>query len=1167
MELMDDVSRRRANLEHCLLGHEDPHVALSDLAEAHYDSFKKEGRIKDLNEAITLHRATLEFQPIEDHKRSSTLNDLAACLSKRYDNQGVVADLDEAVMFGRAALELRPPGHPHRGVSLYNLACFFRRRFRKQADMRDLGESIELLRETLALCPPRHPHRHSFLHNLALCLADRYHNNGVLADLVEAVMLGRAALELCPLGHPGHGVSLHYLAGHLRAMFVQQAAICNLEEAIELSRAALELRPPGHPDRFSSLSLLALCLSDRYGISEGTDDLEEAVALRRAALALRPPGHPDRDVSLNNLACDLRKKFQKQSAMHDLDEAIELHRAVLELRPAGHPHRPSSLNSLILCFSNRYDHQGLAADLEEAVTLGRAALELCPPGHPDRGESLHTVARDLWKRFQKQADAPELHKANQATSVVHPTSHPDVPSSLFELSLHLWDKFQKQATLADLDEAICLATYVLELQLPGHPDYADSLQQLALFVREGIQRLAQQMNLGEAALLSRAVDNLGTLANYFRERSHNQHTIAYLGEAIALYEYVLKFRPIGHPNRASSLHDLAQCLAERFRRQPTATDLNKAIALEQEALQLFIPGDPGYDISRRCFVTCLQMKIRSEVAVASPSVSPVTHVDIKEAIRNVAFEIFKTIPTRLLHTHNGILCNRDAQISHFMSSQQYNELLSSCTRCDPGQRKELIHTALSRYFQFVMFSHRWAEGEPLLRDIEGQPIYAMSAKGGFGKLQAFCVAACEWGYLWAWSDTCCIDKDSSAEFQEAVGSMFAWYRRSALTIVYLSDVPDTGSFESSEWFTRGWTLQELLAPKRIVFYTQTWSPYKNLKSSNHKTDDAVLQELERATGIESRFLTNFSPGMDDARWRLQWASQRRTTRPEDVAYSLLGIFDFHLPLLYGETAANALGRLLAEIISRSGDISVLDWVGEPSPYHSCFPANINWYQKLVPSSPSQCNAGEQSSPMSPQSTPRNALQKLRALLATPLFSRFLGGPRTPSASTDLGPAVRLRTPDSYARSDMYGFHSLTKAPLPRFINGRLILPCVVHHITAVQRRRANPHGPSYMYGIQASGLRPLEVALPSELEDTTMTQGALQLVRPWHSKLLGPSTELYATIEERLLYTLGRPFNALLLIELPHNEYKRIASSTPIIAQPMSRASILKSKVRVFNIV
>ncbi|KIK24023.1 hypothetical protein PISMIDRAFT_40185, partial [Pisolithus microcarpus 441] len=293
------------------------------------------------------------------------------------------------------------------------------------------------------------------------------------------------------------------------------------------------------------------------------------------------------------------------------------------------------------------------------------------------------------------------------------------------------------------------------------------------------------------------------------------------------------------------------------------------------------------------------------------------------------------MPIRLLHTPTGTLYNRDEQVSHFIKSKRYQRLVSLCGTYDRHQQMELVHADISRHFQYVTFSHRWGESEPSLRDIEGRTIYGMSIKGGFGKLQTFCRIALELDYLWAWSDTCCIDKHSSAEVQETIGSMFAWYRQSALTIVYLSDVPDTGSLGSSEWFRRGWTLQELLAPRSLLFYTEAWSLYKNLASSNHKTDVAVLEEIEKETGIERRFLTSFSPGLDDARSRLQWASLRRTTRPEDIAYSLFGIFNLHLPVMYGESAENALGRLLAEIVSHSGDISVLDWVGEPSPFHSC----------------------------------------------------------------------------------------------------------------------------------------------------------------------------------------------------------------------------------------
>ncbi|KAI5998389.1 hypothetical protein F5J12DRAFT_694905, partial [Pisolithus orientalis] len=152
----------------------------------------------------------------------------------------------------------------------------------------------------------------------------------------------------------------------------------------------------------------------------------------------------------------------------------------------------------------------------------------------------------------------------------------------------------------------------------------------------------------------------------------------------------------------------------------------------------------------------------------------------------------------------------------------------------------------------------------------------------------FCLVSLRHKFSWAWSDTCCIDKDSSAELQEAIGSMFSWYHRSSLTIVYLSDVSDTGSLAGSIRFKRRWTLQELLA-SRALFYMQDWSPSMNSDARNHKTDPSMLEVLEKATGVVAWYLEDFSPGMDDARSKVRWASGRSTTRPEDAAYPLFGI--------------------------------------------------------------------------------------------------------------------------------------------------------------------------------------------------------------------------------------------------------------------------------------
>ncbi|KAI6120495.1 hypothetical protein EV401DRAFT_1408045 [Pisolithus croceorrhizus] len=1020
------------------------------------------------------------------------------------------ASMDD-VSYKRADLESCPPGSNGRDVALFNLAVALCNRFMKGGKVGDLDEAITFLRDVLELRPSGHRRRSSLLLWLAHCLSNRYDSQGAVADLEEAITLGRAVLDLRPPGNPDRARSLNSLACYLRRRFQKHAQMYDLEEAIELNRAALELRPSGCRHRSSSLHDLALCFLDRYNSKEAVADLEEAVTFGRAALKLRLPGHPHRALSLSNLAYCLRTRFQKHARMCDLEEAIELYRAALELRPSGHRDRSSSLHDLAFCLSNRYNRQGAVADLEEAITLGRAAVDLRLPRHPGRALSLYNLACNLRRRFKKHAriyDLKEAIKLHRVALELRPPGHRDRSSSLRELAFCISDRYNSQGAVADLEDAVALGHAALELCPPGHPDHCSLVNHLTLYIRKGLRNRTIMHDLENPIGLRRAAlellpsghpdrsSLLHSLVLYLLDRYDNLGIVGDLEEAITFGRAALALNPPSHPSRASSLHGLAQCLAKHFRHQPIAADLDEAIALEQEALQLLTPADPGYHVSRRCFTTYLQMKLNPRVAVASPSTPGVTHFDVDQVIRGLALEILKTMPTRLLHTLTGVLCNRDLQISHFMGSKQYSQLVSSCRTCTPDQRTKLIHTSISGYFQFVTFSHRWGVDEPLLRDVEGQSVY--ETKDGLRKLQAFCLRAYEQNYLWAWSDTCCIDKDSSAELQEAIGSMFA-----------------------CEWFRRGWTLQELLAPRTILFYTQNWSLYGDPTSTNHKSDANVMEELEKATGIESRFLTNFSPGMDDARSRLQWASSRCTTRPEDIAYSLFGIFDLHLPVLYGESAEKALGRLLAEIISQSGDISVLDWVGTASPYHSCFPAHISSYQTL-PLSPSQPHTEELSLTINHQS-------------ASPTVPRKL-------------------------------YRSLTKSPLPQFINRRLTLPSVTHRVTAIQLQREDPLTPSYTYKIRASGLRLLEITLPDKLEDAAMKQGALQLVRPWHTKLLNPLAELDATTERELLSALGRPFNALLLARLPHNEYKRIASSTLIVAEPVDSGSVLQSKVKILNI-
>ncbi|KAG1821941.1 uncharacterized protein BJ212DRAFT_1547695, partial [Suillus subaureus] len=137
-----------------------------------------------------------------------------------------------------------------------------------------------------------------------------------------------------------------------------------------------------------------------------------------------------------------------------------------------------------------------------------------------------------------------------------------------------------------------------------------------------------------------------------------------------------------------------------------------------------------------------------------------------------------------------------------------------------------------------------------------------------------------------------------------------WYHYSALTIIYLSNAPpssEPGALTNSIWNTQGWTIQEFLAPKIVLFYQVDWTLYLNDRSHNHKQSVSIMRELEDSNGINAWALIDFHPGTRDAQEKLWWVSNHDTTREEDIAYSLFGIFGIHLPISYGEKRQNTLG--------------------------------------------------------------------------------------------------------------------------------------------------------------------------------------------------------------------------------------------------------------------
>ncbi|OAX42739.1 hypothetical protein K503DRAFT_709950 [Rhizopogon vinicolor AM-OR11-026] len=510
--------------------------------------------------------------------------------------------------------------------------------------------------------------------------------------------------------------------------------------------------------------------------------------------------------------------------------------------------------------------------------------------------------------------------------------------------------------------------------------------------------------------------------------------------------------------------------------------------------------------------------------------------EVDDVIQMAVRSLLDNTPHRLINTSTGHLCDREEQIYAFKVSTEYKKLLASTiTHAHLGS--ELIQDVISIYFRCVMLSHRWEGREPLLRDIQGKVVYELNSVGSMGKLQSFCKIARDAGYYWAWIDTCCIDQSNNVEVQESVNSMFIWYRHSALTIVYLSDVPPSskpGALAESVWNTRGWTVQEFLAPRFVLFYQQDWTLYLNDRSSNHKESVRIMQELADATGINVQTLVHFHPGMRDARKKLQWVSRRITTRQEDIAYSLFGIFGINLPVIYGEKKQNALGRLLQEIVAQSGDITALDWVGQSSVFNSCIPADISSYKSLSCTFPSLSDDETQAS-----------VSSLRNVVTVELASRL--------------------------------YTLLDNLSASRFTNRRLHLHCIVFSVTEVVMKR----GAHLTYEIKVQGLQDLTITTEDKLIQFSLmrpTPQAFLLVRPWNRHDLGlpdfaDDTESVKDWAEsgspsnyqpgeshsralRLIVRLGQPFSALLLAQQRGEEYKRIASDHEIIAQLKEMTSV-----------
>ncbi|KAJ3548062.1 hypothetical protein NM208_g1198 [Fusarium decemcellulare] len=225
------------------------------------------------------------------------------------------------------------------------------------------------------------------------------------------------------------------------------------------------------------------------------------------------------------------------------------------------------------------------------------------------------------------------------------------------------------------------------------------------------------------------------------------------------------------------------------------------------------------------------------------------------------------------------------------------------------ESREIVEFITDHVPPYAILSHTWGEQEITMANWNSMEEVELRELRGYAKIQFSLDQATKDGLGWVWVDTCCIDKTSSAELSEAINSMFRWYQNATVCYAYLSDVSANDdlvqSMPKSYWFTRGWTLQELLAPRHVVLYSQEWQCLG--------TKYGLVRLLSSITRIGEEYLSGKDIQLASVAKRMSWASRRNTSRVEDIAYCLLGVFDINVPLIYGE-GMKAFQRLQGEIL-------------------------------------------------------------------------------------------------------------------------------------------------------------------------------------------------------------------------------------------------------------
>ncbi|KAG1728532.1 CHAT domain-containing protein [Suillus paluster] len=405
------------------------------LADALVTRFSHRGSITDLNQAIHLYQAVVNFYP--SNPPTSVLGNLSLAHYYRYQQEGDVADLTSSIAYSTEALDKISPEDQNRSVLLNNVANGLLFRFKKLGSTDDLEQAIKLYSSVLELCQAGNRGRLHALSNLASAIMTRYELQASLTDLEISMGYFREALEICPRNNPDHSILLDNLATTLRKRFQHSGDIVDLETAIEHHYEALRFLPSSHPHRSDTLCLLGNALQSRFLFQGDSDDLDAAVNHYSEALDLRPPSHPERPDLLNNLANVACKLFTERGNPFHLNLSIDSYSEALLFSPEGY-RRSLLFHNFASSLTMRFVYHNDPKDLDRALKLGASALELRERGDEYRVSSLVVLANANGLKYELEGDPTILQAAFQHLDEAHGICTPGHP-----YLLDIWEEYSR----------------------------------------------------------------------------------------------------------------------------------------------------------------------------------------------------------------------------------------------------------------------------------------------------------------------------------------------------------------------------------------------------------------------------------------------------------------------------------------------------------------------------------------------------------------------------------------------------------------------------------------------------------------------------------------------------------------------------------------------------